>query len=55
MTVGFNESIDGTVGNKKLAMTVSSSFSSSQTKKTKTAKRNKLNSVSGASSAKVIF
>lgn len=53
MSVAFSESIDGTTGNKKLAMTVS--IPSSQTvKKNKAAKR-KLNSISGSSSAKVIF
>lgn len=55
MSVLLSESVDGTTGNKKLAMTVSSSISSSQTvKKIKTAKR-KQNSISGSSSAKVIF
>ncbi len=54
-TVAFSESADGPAGSKKLAMTMSSTVSSSQTaKKTKTAKR-KLHSVSGTSSAKVIF
>ena len=55
MIVAFSESVDGVAVNKKHAMTVSGSISSSQVvKKTKTAKR-KLNSVSGTSSAKVIF
>ena len=55
-SVAFNESVDGSIGSRRLAATVSGSSSYSQTsKKNKTMKRKQLNSVSGVSSSKVVF